>query len=73
MNGDFDLNNNFGNLVNLSICSTISSVSGLGIKVSLVTKNLHGFSDKEIKGHVDKILDFAGLKRFADTKLKNCW
>ena len=30
-----------------------------------------GFSDAEIKERVDRILDFAGLKRFKDTKLKN--
>ena len=30
-----------------------------------------GFSDAEIKERVDRILDFAGLKRFANTKLKN--
>ena len=30
-----------------------------------------GFSDREIEERVDGILDFGGLKRFADTKLKN--
>ncbi len=30
-----------------------------------------GFSDAEIKERVDGILDFAGLKHFANTKLKN--
>jgi lipopolysaccharide transport system ATP-binding protein len=30
-----------------------------------------GFSDREIEERVDEILDFGGLKRFKDTKLKN--
>ena len=30
-----------------------------------------GFSDDKIEEGVDEILDFAGLKRFEDTKLKN--
>lgn len=51
---------------------------GVGFQPDLTAKEniyvygaIMGFSDKEIKGQVDKILDFAGLKRFADTKLKN--
>lgn len=30
-----------------------------------------GFSDSEMKKKVEKILDFSGLKRFSNTKLKN--
>ena len=51
---------------------------GIGFQPDLTaTENIYiygaimGFSDAEIKERVDRILDFAGLKRFANTKLKN--
>ena len=51
---------------------------GVGFQPDLTaTENIYiygaimGFSDAEIKERVDGILDFAGLKRFANTKLKN--
>jgi lipopolysaccharide transport system ATP-binding protein len=51
---------------------------GVGFQPDLTaTENIYvygaimGFSDAEVKERIDGILDFAGLKRFANTKLKN--
>jgi len=51
---------------------------GVGFQPDLTAKEniyvygaIMGFSDAEIKERMDAILDFAGLKRFKDTKLKN--
>ena len=51
---------------------------GVGFQQDLTAiENIHvygaimGFSDDAIEERVDGILDFAGLKQFADTKLKN--
>ena len=51
---------------------------GVGFQTDLTaTENIYvygaiiGFSDAEVKERIDGILDFAGLKRFANTKLKN--
>lgn len=51
---------------------------GVGFQPDLTAKeNIYlygavmGLSEKEIKGKLDEILEFSGLKRFEDTKLKN--
>lgn len=51
---------------------------GIGFQFDLTAKEniqvygaIMGLSDKEIEGRIDEILEFGGLTRFRDTKLKN--